>query len=233
MAQALSVTDVAFAFLLIAIVGVIQWRTGGRHGTTLYASVRMVVQLVVVGFVLVYIFESSNAWVSLLVLAVMLTAAGYIAMRPVQDRSLRHYALMLIALSAGGLLSLLYVLFAVFDQSYPFEPRFAIPLAGMSLASAMNTLSQSAERYEAERSHGQDATAARAVAFDAAMIPRVNGMLAVGVVSLPGMMTGQILAGVSPLLAVRYQIVIMCLLYGASGIAASVYLRLREQLRTP
>jgi putative ABC transport system permease protein len=61
------------------------------------------------------------------------------------------------------------------------------------------------------------------------MIPPTNGLFAVGVVSLPGMMTGQILAGVSPLLAVRYQVVIMCLVFGASGIAASVYLRLRER----
>ena len=76
MAQALSVTDVAFAFLLILIVGVIQWRTGARHWTTLHASVRMIVQLLAVGFVLVYIFETSNVWVSLLVLVVMLAVAG-------------------------------------------------------------------------------------------------------------------------------------------------------------
>ena len=229
MAQALSVTDVAFAFLLILIVGVIQWRAGARHWTTLHASVRMIVQLLAVGFVLVYIFEASNVWVSLLVLVVMLTVAGYIALRSVKDHSLRHYGLMLFALVSGGLLALLYVLFAVFDQGFPFEPRFAIPLAGMSLANAMNTLSLTAERYDAERSHGEDAKRARAIAFDAAMIPPTNGLFAVGVVSLPGMMTGQILAGVSPLLAVRYQVVIMCLVFGASGIAASVYLRLRER----
>ncbi|MDP7318269.1 MAG: ABC transporter permease, partial [SAR324 cluster bacterium] len=105
MAQALSVTDVAFAFLLVAIVGIIQWRTGGRYWTTLHASVRMVVQLLAVGFVLVYIFEAGNTWVNLLVVVVMLTVAGYIAMRPVQDRSLQHYGLLLLSLIAGGLLS--------------------------------------------------------------------------------------------------------------------------------
>ena len=229
MAQALSVTDVAFAYLLVAIVGIIQWRTGGRYWTTLHASVRMLVQLLAVGFVLVYIFEVGNTWVNLLVVVVMLTVAGYIAMRPVQDRSLQHYGLLLLSLIAGGLLSLLYVLFSVFEQGFPFEPRFAIPLAGMSIANARITLSQVAERYDAERAHEQPPRQARATAFEAAMLPRVNGMFAVGLVSLPGMMTGQILSGVSPLLAVRYQVVIMCLLFGGAGIAASVYLRLRER----
>ena len=67
-------------------------------------------------------------------------------------------------------------------------------------------------------------TAARTTALDAALIPQVNALLAVGLVSLPGMMTGQILSGVDPLIAVRYQIVVMCMIFGSSGLAAVAYL---------
>lgn len=64
------------------------------------------------------------------------------------------------------------------------------------------------------------------MAFQACLIPLLNSLLAVGLVSLPGMMTGQILSGVEPLIAVRYQIMVMCMLTGASGIAAAIYLKL-------
>ena len=66
--------------------------------------------------------------------------------------------------------------------------------------------------------------AARGTALGAALIPITNAMLAVGLVSLPGMMTGQILSGVDPLLAVRYQIMVMCMVYAASGLAAAGFL---------
>ncbi len=61
--------------------------------------------------------------------------------------------------------------------------------------------------------------------MDAALIPQINALLAVGLVALPGMMTGQILSGVDPLVAVRYQIVVMCMIFGSSGVAAACYLQ--------
>ena len=68
--------------------------------------------------------------------------------------------------------------------------------------------------------------AARSSAWTAALIPQINALLAVGLVSLPGMMTGQILSGVDPLIAVRYQIVIMAMILQASGFAVAIYLAL-------
>ncbi len=73
---------------------------------------------------------------------------------------------------------------------------------------------------------------ARRAALDAALIPQINGLLAVGLVSLPGMMTGQILAGVEPLVAVRYQIMVMAMVFGSGGLAAVLYLTLRMRDRT-
>jgi putative ABC transport system permease protein len=90
----------------------------------------------------------------------------------------------------------------------------------------MNTVSLAAERYESEIINGLSCEAAKKVAFQTGMIPVVNSMFAVGLVALPGMMTGQILSGVSPLIAVRYQIVVMCMLFAASGICAALYLEL-------
>jgi putative ABC transport system permease protein len=88
----------------------------------------------------------------------------------------------------------------------------------------MNSISLSGERLEAEIKLGVPYEQAKKVALRAALIPITNMLLAVGLVSLPGMMTGQILSGVSPLIAVRYQIMVMCMIFGSSGISAAVFI---------
>ena len=98
-----------------------------------------------------------------------------------------------------------------------------IPLAGMIYANAMNAVSIAIERFDYEREKGSYEQA-RFLAFKAAMIPQINVLLAVGLVSLPGMMTGQILSGVSPLIAARYQIVVMAMVLGSSGISTILFL---------
>jgi putative ABC transport system permease protein len=97
----------------------------------------------------------------------------------------------------------------------------------------MNTVSLAAERFESEKDRETDVATARNVALDAALIPQINGLLAVGLVSLPGMMTGQILSGVDPQVAVRYQIMVMCMVFGSGGLAAAMYLAMRPALPVP
>ena len=97
----------------------------------------------------------------------------------------------------------------------------------MIFVNSMNTVSLAAERFEAERGRGESLHGARRTALDAALIPQINGLLAVGLVSLPGMISGQILSGVDPLVAVRYQIMVMCMIFGSGGLAAASYLTLR------
>jgi putative ABC transport system permease protein len=109
-----------------------------------------------------------------------------------------------------------------------FEPRFVVPLAGMIFANSMNTISLAGERFHAERGRGEDYLSARRHAMEAAMIPQVNALLAVGLVSLPGMMTGQILSGVEPLTAARYQIMVMCMIFSTAGLAAVLYMALKK-----
>ncbi len=106
-----------------------------------------------------------------------------------------------------------------------------IPLAGMAFANAMNSVSLASERLQAEIDNGNSGIKARNTAFQASLIPTINSLFAVGLVSLPGMMTGQILSGVSPLIAVRYQIMVMCMLFAVSGIASATFLTLiREDI---
>ena len=118
------------------------------------------------------------------------------------------------------------VVMIVLQADSLFVPQTVIPLAGMIFAGAMNSISLAIERLQTELEGGHSASAARNIAMQTAMIPVINSMFAVGLVSLPGMMTGQILSGVSPLVAVRYQVVVMCMLFGTSGMATALFLKL-------
>ena len=91
----------------------------------------------------------------------------------------------------------------------------------------MNAVSLAAERFQSETARDEALHDARHKAFGTAMIPITNMLFAVGLVSLPGMMTGQILSGVSPLIAAKYQIIVMAMFFGTGGIAAAIYLTLK------
>ncbi|MEC9313790.1 MAG: ABC transporter permease, partial [Pseudomonadota bacterium] len=103
------------------------------------------------------------------------------------------------------------------------------PLAGMIFANSMNSVSLAAERLAAELSRNLDFRQARNEAFQAAFIPTINSMLAVGLVSLPGMMTGQILSGVSPTVAAHYQIVVMCMIFASAGLSTALFLQISRK----
>jgi len=94
----------------------------------------------------------------------------------------------------------------------------------MVFANAMNSVALAVERLESEIERNVEYAEARVIALRAAMIPVINSLFAVGLVSLPGMMTGQILSGVSPLIAARYQIMVMCMVFGSAGITTVLFL---------
>ncbi|MDH3642059.1 MAG: ABC transporter permease [Gammaproteobacteria bacterium] len=197
-------------------------------GQALWANARMLGQLLAVGYVLTFIFETETPWVVVAVLVLMMGVAAWIALRPLKSRNARKYLVSLAAISICGLLMLILVTQIVLDLPRWFEPRFVVPLAGMIFANAMNTVSLAAERFESELERSAAYPQARTTALDAALIPQINALLAVGLVSLPGMMTGQILSGEDPLVAVRYQIVVMCMIFGSAGVAAAFYLVLQR-----
>lgn len=199
-----------------------RWRADAPLG--FIALARMVAQLLLVGYVLVYIFEADTAWVVLAVLAVMVVAASWIALRTVPELRGALYGRALLSIAAGGGLTLALITQGVLVLDPWYEPSFVVPLAGMIFAASMNAVSIAAERVFAEIGRGVPYVDARQIAFRAGLIPITNSLLAVGLVSLPGFMTGQILSGVSPLVAVRYQVMVMCMIYGASGLSAALFL---------
>ncbi len=222
--QAISIAALLWAFVPVAVVIAILFGWAVMARTSVYAIARMLLQLLLVGYVLTYIFDADRALIIALVLAVMLIAASWIAIRPVRQRRPRVYSHALTAIAIGGGLTLIVVTQQVLDLDPWYLPHYVVPLAGMIFASSMNSVSLAAERFESETDGGRPAIEARGVAMQAALIPVVNSLFAVGLVSLPGMMTGQILSGVSPFVAAKYQIVVMCMIFGASGVSAALYL---------
>ncbi len=223
-----SVSVIPVPQLLIALlpalgVLLLLWRWSLGVGESVQALARMAVQLIAIGYVLTWLLSSDDAVVVGAALMLMLLAAGWIAARPLRSRPgvLRRCVL---AVGVGSLPVLFMMTEFVLRVGRWYEPQVVIPLAGMVLANSMNTVSLAAERFVAERSRDMPILSARNVAMGAALLPSVNSLLAVGIVSLPGMMTGQILSGVDPLLAVRYQVMVMAMIFAGSGLAAGCYL---------
>ncbi len=223
-------TSLLIAFAPSVLLLVIMHRWSLRARTALYASGRMLVQLLAVGYVLTYVFETDQPALIVMVVAAMVGVSAWIAIRPLKQSGTSMYPRVLVAVGVSGLTMLAIVTQLVLDLPRWFEPKFVVPLAGMIFANTMNTVSLAAERFESERRRHIDFTDARRTALDAALIPQINGLLAVGIVSLPGMMTGPILSGIEPMVAVRYQIRVMCMVFGSGGLGAVLYLALRPAL---
>lgn len=222
--------EITIAMLPMLLVLALLFRWSDKGLMASYSVARMLMQLVVIGYFLQFIFEATQAWVITLVLLVMLAVASWIALMPLAGSRRQLYPLVLIALTIGGGITLFTMTIGVLHLDPWYNPRFMIPLAGMLFANSMNAVSISAERFESELANGQSPDSAQRIAFQTGMIPVINTMFAVGLVALPGMMTGQILSGVSPLIAARYQIVVMATLFTGSGLSAAIFLQLRCQL---
>ncbi|MFC1681919.1 ABC transporter permease [Pseudomonadota bacterium] len=226
--QTVSLFDLSFAFVPVAIVVAVLYWWSLDGGNAVYALIRMLVQLLLIGYVLTYIFEAENALIVVGVLCVMLLVSSWISLRSLRKRTRVAYARILGSISLGGVFTLALISQAVLDLNPWFQPQYVVPLAGMIFANSMNTVALAAERFDSEMDqHGY--VESRRIALRACMIPVINSLFAVGLVSLPGMMTGQILSGVSPLIAARYQIVVMCMIFGSAGISAVCYLMLVKE----
>lgn len=229
--------DLLGAAGLVLLAVALSRRFGAGLGRSLLVgAIRTVVQLVLVGYVLVYIFALDVWW---LVVAALLLMTAVAAREAVQRQDAPTPRLRRVtggALLAGAGLTLVYVAGLVVRVDPWYNPRYLIPLFGMILSSAMNASALAAERLAGEMENRRrqveallslGAAPERAArepvrrALRAALIPITNQLAVVGIVALPGMMTGQILAGASPLTAVRYQIVVMFMLVCAVAVAAA------------
>jgi len=222
--QTISLASLAFAFFPVFVVIFIIWRWNMSYRASIYAIFRMIVQLLLIGYVLTYIFEINSNYIVIVILTIMLLAASWISLRTTSlpKKNLLLYAIF--SMLIGGVTVLIIITQGVLLLEPWYSPSFIIPIAGMIFANCMNGISLAAERLESELNQGKTYEEAKIIALRTSLIPITNMLLAVGLVSLPGMMTGQIISGVSPMIAVRYQIMVMCMFFGSTGITVAVFL---------
>lgn len=233
---ALSYWDLVLAAIFLVLNGVLSLALNlGLERQLLIAASRMIVQLLLVGLVLKAIFAAASPALTVAVALVM----GIFAGREIWARQERRlagpwgYGIGAGAMMVAGVMVTLVALTTQIEPEPWWSPRFALPLFGMILGNTMtgvslgldtltSTLYRETLAVEARLLLGQ--TRWQAVtpfsrrALRSGFMPIVNAMAATGVVSLPGMMTGQILSGVDPTEAVKYQLLIMFLIGGATGL---------------
>ena len=224
-----TITFITYEELSIIIVPVIlvifilyYWNLEWKNH--MYAFSRMLIQLLLIGYCLSYIFLAENSLIILLILFTMVFLASWIALGVIHENKLKLLKSAFIAIIFGGGFNLVIVTQFILKLDPWYMPRYMIPLAGMVFASSMNGISLAAERLEAELERNIKYKEAKVIALKAALIPITNSLFAVGLVSLPGMMTGQILSGVTPHIAVRYQIMVMCMIFSAVGLSSYLFL---------
>jgi len=244
----ISVWHVAAAALLILVNGIISvWLGLKLEKSLLIASVRTVLQLVLVGLVLQWVFKFDRWYIVVLLGCVMTLIAGYTA----ATRGKRNYKGIgfncIVSIWASAWLVTAFALFVVFEGTEKwYQPQYAIPLLGMVLGNILNGitlgLNSFTESLVNRRDYIESMLSAGATRWEAAlepirdairtgMTPIINSMMIVGLVSLPGMMTGQLVSGMDPMQAVKYQIVIMFLIASATalgtvGVVVLTFLRL-------
>lgn len=222
--ETIPLVNLSLAFIPVVATILILFKWSLKATNAIYAVSRMLVQLLLIGYFLTYLFESDSASIVLIILMVMVFASSWIALGTIVDKRRVLYKHAFVSLSVGGGLTLLLITQGVLALDPWYSPQSMIPIAGMIFANAMNSVSLAAERLNAEIERNVSYDVARKIALQSSLIPVINSLFAVGLVSLPGMMTGQILSGVSPLIAARYQIMVMCMIFGSSGIATAYFL---------
>ncbi|MDJ0832907.1 MAG: ABC transporter permease, partial [Gammaproteobacteria bacterium] len=187
----IALTDLALGFIPVVITVVIMLKWSLSINKALLSILRMLLQLMLIGYALNFIFNSGSSLIILLVLCLMLLAASWISMSTIHMARSSLVTASLVAISIGGIFTLIVTTQGVLHLDPWYQPQIMIPIAGMIFSNAMNTISLAAERFYSEWKHQADYQHCRNIAFQAAMIPVFNALLAVGLVSLPGMMTGQ------------------------------------------
>lgn len=227
----------AGVYVLVTLV-LVRWLGVPREREILTATLRMTVQLFIAGYLLTWVFDRPHFLTVLAILLVMLLFAVFNSIRRINEHvpvPLRK--VMAVSLVLGAVSSLAFFLLVIVQNGSWQEPRYVIPIAGMIVGNSMTGVALGASRLiqgmddqrptiEAALMLGATPrTSVRKVvqqAFDAAILPTVNTMVGIGIVSLPGMMTGQILAGQDPNVAIRYQIAIMVSIMAAVALSVVI-----------
>ena len=233
-------------YMLLAFpLAILLWYRIPLLGKTVVGAVRMTVQLTFVGVYLHVIFEYNNIWLNIAWLLVMISVADASIMRGCGLRMTRFALPLFAALLAGTAIPLLFFVGLILSKPNLLDAQYAIPIGGMILGNCLradivgiknfyesirtneraflHALSQGAALHEAARPYLRSA-------FLAAMTPTTASMATIGLVSLPGMMTGVILGGADPVIAIKYQIAIMIAIF--SGTAITLVVAIRATMRS-
>jgi putative ABC transport system permease protein len=228
------------SILVLMVIGLSFYEKLRLEKDYLIGVVRTFAQLFLVGYILEYLFAVNRWYLVLCALGIMIGAACQAGVGRLKWKEGRLYALMGVSLLLGAGVTIFVVTEIVIQVDPWYHPRYLIPLAGMIIGNAMNGATLGAERFRSELvlrknevetllSLGFDvrraSESARISAMSAALLPTLNSMMVVGLVSLPGMMTGQILSGTSPLIAIRYQVVVMIMISSAVMLSSFVMIR--------
>lgn len=226
--------DLAIAVSLIVVTLLISARERLEiEKDLIVGAIRSFLQLVVVGYVLQYIFDLQRWYLVVLALMIMIGVAGYNALKRQKIQWKRLFWILTISIAIGSILVIMIVVHLILKVRPWYLPQYIIPLAGMIIGNSMVAAALAANRLSAAINENRKeievalalgATAREAVnpylrdALKTAMMPSISSMMTVGIVQLPGMMTGQIIAGANPNEAVRYQIVVMYMITAATAL---------------
>lgn len=229
------------AYLLVALSLIIINRNGiRREKDVLVASVRMSLQLMVAGLILISIMDSSSPWLSLFVLAFMEFMALFDTINPVKDKiNKRMKGVIISSMLIGSISILLYFLIGIVRIKPFYDPQYLVTIGGMILGNSMTALSltlnnmlkgveDGREKIEGALMLGASPREAmREIienTFDNSILPTLKKMMSMGTITLPGMMSGQILSGSSPMIAIKYQIAIMLAILASATVCVFLLL---------
>ena len=231
----------AYIFIIILLF-IVKIRGISREKQIILSAFRMTIQLILTGYVLVYIFDNPNPLYTILIIILMEIFAIYNIFKRVKlTLSKRLKKIIAFSMIIGTLTSLLFFVFIVINISPWYDPRYFIPIAGMLIGNSMTGISLGVTRLvdgmQSQRNLVETALMLGATpkaaskdivdnAFDSAILPTINSMVGMGIVFLPGMMTGQILSGISPITAIEYQIAIMLGILGSVSLTVILFVQL-------
>jgi putative ABC transport system permease protein len=221
----LDLVDLAFAVGLMAgAIGLSAWEKLGLELNLAIVTGRSILQLLVLGYVLDFIFAVNNAWAVLGILAILLTVTAIVARNRISQKIPLVLPMVWGAIFVSTALTLLYLNLLILQPNRWFEARYLVPLGGIIIGNAMNasaiagerlvsTMNNSTGEIETHLSLGatpqQAVTQYRREAIRAALLPTINQMMLIAMATLPSITAGQLLGGVNPLDAVSYEILII------------------------
>jgi putative ABC transport system permease protein len=235
---------VAYVFVVILLI-IVRKRGISREKEILIGTVRMTLQLILAGYILMFLFDNLHPALTVGTVFLMETFAIYNTIKRIKTKlSASIKKIITVSMISGTLLSLVFFIVVVLGVAPWYNPRYFIPIAGMLIGNSMTGISLGVNRL-VDGMHSQrhvieaalmlgatPKTAAKKyvnAAFDAAILPTINSMIGMGIVFLPGMMTGQILSGTSPMTAIEYQIVIMLGILGSVTLTVIMFVQLASK----